>query len=213
MSRSPWLLVASLSTFAACGLSSTETVAETADALEAAQCDLGALETAAAACRATYDTCRTAEGANLEACRQALHECLPPPPDRRPRGERGDGGECMRDEDGGRRPPPPPGADGGRPEGHHGPGRHGGRGPHPDPAAVQACRDALHACLTANPEDPTCRETEHACVRAAFGAAFLAACDEATVRCANDTSEPCTRILARCAEGVGGGTCNAAVVE
>lgn len=212
MIRRPWLLVASLTTLSACGLSSTETVAQTADALEAAQCDLGALETAAAACRATYDACIAADGADLAACRQALHDCLPPPPDRRPRGEHGDGGDCQRGEDGGQRPPPPLDADGGRPEAHRG---HGGpgRGPHPEPAEVQACRDALDACLAADPADTTCRETEHACVRAAFEAAFQAKCDEATVRCANDTSDACTRILARCAEGVSGGTCNAAVAE
>lgn len=69
---------------------------------------------------------------------------------------------------------------------------------------MQSCRDALTACLAANPADATCEDTEHACVRAAFDAAFTAACDDATVRCANDTSEPCTRILARCAQGVGG---------
>jgi hypothetical protein len=216
MRRTPWLLITSLSTFAACGLSRTETVAQTADSLEAAQCDLGALEAAADACRTTYDTCRAVEGADVTACRQALHDCLPPPPERRQRGEHGDGGECLRDGDEGHRPPPPHDADGGRPEGGGRPGPRGeggGRGPHPDPAAVQACRDALDACLTANSEDTTCRETERACVRAAFDAAFQAACEDATVRCANDTSAPCTRILARCAEGVGGGTCNAAVVE
>jgi hypothetical protein len=69
---------------------------------------------------------------------------------------------------------------------------------------VQACRDALTACQTANAADTTCVDTEHACVKAAFDAAFEAACADATVRCANDTSEPCTRILERCAAGVSG---------
>lgn len=190
-------------TAVACGVDTTTSVATTADALETAQCDFGGFEAVAQACRATYDACVAAEGADVAVCRAALHECLPPPPD-----HAGRGGDC----DGGQRPPrgPRPELDGGMPpppprdlDGGHG-GRHGGRGPHPDPAAIQSCRDALASCQAADPTDVTCVETEHACVRAAFEAAFQAACDEATVRCASETSEACTRILARCADGVGG---------
>jgi hypothetical protein len=213
MFRRKLLLAALTFTAAACGSESLTTTAETTAALETAQCDLGAFEEAAAACRATYDACTAADGADLDACRSALHDCLPPPPDHR---DHGPG-----DLDGGCRPPPPPGADGGLPppprDGHDGPppGAEGGRPPRgapivqPDAAAIQACRDALDACLAADATDVTCRQTEHECVRAAFDAAFQAACDTAEADCANDTSTECTQLLDVCAQGVAGGTCNA----
>ncbi|MFO0601328.1 MAG: hypothetical protein U0228_38825 [Myxococcaceae bacterium] len=211
-----------------CGTDSTS-VATTAAALETAQCDLGNVSSRVTACTTDYSTCIAAEGADLAACRATLESCLAPPHRDNP-GD-GDGGMCggrgpggpggpggpPPDLDGGLPPPPhdgaggplgpPPDLDGGRPP--HG-GR-GGRGPHPDRAALQACRDGLDACLTANPADLTCIDTSRECVKAAFDAAFAAACADATTRCANDTSEPCTRILARCADGASGtnATCSA----
>ena len=205
----------------ACGVDTSTNVSSTAAALEVAQCDFGSFDAAAAACRTTFEACIAVDGADVAACRTALHECLPPPPDRAGHMD-GDGGSCRGhgDADGGMRGPPPGGGMGGprgpRPDGDGGVrGPHQGRGPHPDPAAIQACREALNACVAADATDTTCETTESSCVRAAFDAAFQAACDEATVRCANDTSEPCTRILARCAAGVGGtnGTCAVEVAD
>lgn len=224
MIRRKLLFAALTLTAAACGSdTSSATVAETTAALETAQCDLGAFEEAAAACRATYDACIAADGADLDACRSALHDCLPPPPDHRGHGPGDMDGGCSPPDEAGGLPPPPPDADGGLPppprDGHDGPppGADGGRPPRdgapivqPDAAAVQACRDALDACLAADATDVTCRQTEHACVRAAFDAAFQAACDTAEADCANDTSTECTQLLNVCAQGVGGGTCNAA---
>lgn len=173
--------------FAACGTDSATTVAETAAALESVQSDFCAFRAQADACRSTYDACIAVQGADPEACRTALHDCLPPPP---PRPEGAGGGRCEGmgggEGDGGVRPPPPFGApppprDGG--EGPRGGGHHGS-GPgapivQPLPAAVQACRDALTACQAAAATDVTCKDTERACVRDAFRAAFEAACADA----------------------------------
>ncbi len=219
MIRRKLLFAALTLTAAACGSeSSSTTTAETTAALETAQCDLGTFEEAAAACRATYDACIAVEGADVDACRSALHDCLPPPPDHRGHGDMDEGCRPPDDFDGGLPPPrdgrddpppPPRDADGGfsgGPRGDH------GHPPivQPDAAAIQACRDALDACLAADATDVTCRQTEHDCVRAAFEAAFQAACDTATTDCADDTSTECTQLLRVCSEGVAGGTCNAA---
>ena len=67
-----------------------------------------------------------------------------------------------------------------------------------------ACRDALTACLAADPTDVTCRETERTCVRDAFRAAFDAACADATETCANIPADACAALTARCAEGIDG---------
>jgi hypothetical protein len=193
--------------FAACGTDSLTSVDETADALESVQTDFCGFRAQADACRQTFEACGAVEGADLEACRTALHDCLPPPPPR-PEGA-GGGGRCEGMGDGGLRGPPPFGApppprDGGG----RGPGHHGGHGHgplvQPDPAAVQACRDALTACQAADPADTTCVETERACVREAFRAAFEAACADATSLCATLPAEACTRLTQRCAEGVDG---------
>lgn len=196
--------------FAACGTDTLTSVTETADALETVQSDFCAFRAQAEACRQTFDACLAVEGADLEACRSALHDCLPPPPPR-PEGA-GGGGRCegMGGHDGGMRPPPPfgpppPGAGGEGPRGSGHPGGHRPPPPvQPDPAAVQACRDGLLACQAANPTDPTCQQTERACVRDAFRAAFEAACAEATSLCATLPAEACTRLTQRCAEGVDG---------
>lgn len=194
--------------FAACGVDSLTSVAETEAALETAQADFCAFRAQADACRQTFDACLAAESADVEACRTALHDCLPPPP---PRPEREGGGRCDGMGDGGVRPPPPPRPDGGLPPPPHQGGRGGHRGPplvQPDPAVVQACRDALTACLAATPGDATCQETERSCVRDAFRAAFEAACADTTASCAALPSDACTRLTQRCNEGVDGPVCN-----
>lgn len=190
---------------AACGTDSATSAAETAAALETAQTDYCTVQAAAEQCRADYDACVLAAGADTEACRQALRACLPMPPDRR---GGGDGGHCMHGDGGARPPRPPPGDGGVPPEGHPG-GRHGGgRMPHPDPAALDACRTALADCLAASPGDATCLATEKTCIRDAFRAAFDAACADAAAGCtnlpANAPAEACTRLQQRCAEGVDG---------
>jgi hypothetical protein len=198
---------------AACGVDLTRSVDETTAALETVQTDYCTVRAAADQCRAGYDACVLAAGADTEACRQALHDCLPRPPDRR--GEGGPGGRCEGMGDGGAPPPPPLLPDGGRPP-PHGPGpgpgdRHGGGhrgGISPDPAAVDACRTALASCLAASPGDATCLDAERACIKAAFQAAFDAACADAAAGCANlpadAPSDACTRLQQRCAEGPGG---------
>lgn len=66
---------------------------------------------------------------------------------------------------------------------HHGPrdgGADGGKGrpgycakvPLPPPAAVQACKGPLDACLAGGTDPKTCFEAHHACVEAAFAAAL-----------------------------------------
>jgi hypothetical protein len=157
--------------------------------LTTAQCDLGTASSRTQGCTDDYSACLAADGADTAACIATLESCLEPRHRENPPGE----GMCS-------------GHDGGRPEGagHDGRGGHRGRGPHPDAAALQACRDALDACLVATPTDLTCIDTSRACVRAAFDAAFTAACADASANCTGDASEPCTRLLERCAAGVGG---------
>ncbi|MDP3156643.1 MAG: hypothetical protein Q8N23_28485 [Archangium sp.] len=200
------VMVLSFSTFAACDVELLTSVEDTTQALESAQTDFCTFRAEADACRQAFEACAAVAGADLEACRTALHACLPPPPERRDGGRGGcEGG------DGGVRRPPPDG-DERRPGGRH----HGGRGPHPEPAAVAVCRDALNACQAANPEDTTCVATERTCVRDAFRAAFDAACAAAATTCESLPSDACARLTARCAEGIDGrveadgGICTAA---
>jgi hypothetical protein len=195
-------------TFAACS-DTTDLVTTDSSQLLGAQCTYDDFRATADACFATYETCATASGADVEACLDALHACLPPPP--RPPGGPGPGhgdGGCDHDGD---RPPPPDGfgppPDGGRPPPPGGDGQHRPPPPLPPPEEVQACRDALDACLVATPsETETCRDTAHACVRDAFAAAFQARCEEAATRCAEPgaPADKCADITARCAQGVDG---------
>lgn len=200
------VMALSLTTFAGCDVEALTSVTDTTEALETAQTDFCAFRAQADACRQAFDACVAVEGADVEACRVTLHGCLPPPPERRERG----GGHCEGMGDGGVRPPRPEGGEGhpfGPPPGGPRPGGrggHGGPGPHPEPAAVQACRDALTACLAADPADTTCVETERTCVREAFRAAFDAACADATATCATLPAEACTRLTERCAQGIDG---------
>jgi hypothetical protein len=192
------LVMACTAFTAACGVESLVDVETTADSLEVAQTDYCTIRAEADQCRADFDACVLAAGADTEACRTALHACLPRPPRR-------EGGQCA---DGGAGRPPPDGArpplDGGRPPRHHG----GPRGPHPEPEAVDACRTALADCLAATPGDATCLETERTCIRDAFRAAFDAACADPAAGCvnlpANAPADACTRLQQRCAEGVDG---------
>lgn len=191
--------------FVACNAGSTTSVAETAAALETAQADFCNFRAQADACRATFETCLAAAGADEAACRTTLHDCLPPPPPR-PEGRGGGrgGGHCEGMDDGGLPPPGGPHPDGRGGRGGPHPGGPGGPPPQPEPAAVQACRDALTACLAASPGDVTCLETERSCGRDAFRAAFQAACADATAICATLPAQACPRLTQRCAEGVDG---------
>lgn len=214
-----------LAGLAACaGSDTTTTTSEAAAALDTAQCSFQSDHAAADACFQAFQACVTAAGADEAACRATLAACLPPPPPGRgPHGP-------PPDFDGGLRPPPPPppppGFDGGLPPpppgGPHGggcdgmgppPGGEGPRGPggpgggggplvQPDPVAVQACHDALDACLAASPGDASCFQTEHDCMHAAFDAAFQALC--ASITCDPATDVDCARLVQRCTEGVGG---------
>jgi hypothetical protein len=205
------VVAVSLGALAACDADTLVSVAETADSLESAQTDFCTFRAEADACRQAFDACVAVEGADLEACRTALHDCLPPPPERPE-------GMCRGGGDGGVRPPPPDGGvppPGGLPPpgGRPGPGGGGHHRPgpipvHPEPAAIQACRDALEACLAATPGDVTCQETERQCVRDAFRAAFDAACADVDALCASlpadAPADACARVTARCTEGIDG---------
>lgn len=194
---------------AACNTDSLTSVSETTAALETAQTEFCTFRAQADGCRAAFDGCVVLAGADVKACRATLRDCLPTPP---AHAEGGGGCEGMH-EGGGPPPTPPPLPDGGFPlpgrggsggRGGHGPGGHGGPGPRPEPAAVQACRDALIGCLAATPGDATCLETERTCVRDAFRAAFDAACADATTTCAALPADACAHLQARCAEGIDG---------
>ncbi len=219
----PLLLVCFMS---ACD-STTLVDATSADsALQSAQCTYQNLDTAAGACRTTFESCIAAEGADVDACREALRACLPPPPQQvagQGVGCSGGGGHGGRGgPDGGMAPPPPPrdgdgGPDGGMGprgggEGHGGPG-HGGGGhggpprgePRPPPEEVAACRTALDACLAAEGADrEACLQTERDCVHAAFAAIFEARCTEERAACAAGELDAtvCARIEERCTQGL-----------
>lgn len=206
---------------AGCAGSDTTTTSEAAAALDSAQCTYQSGRAAADACFQAFQACMAVEGADEAACRDTLNACLPPPPPGRgphgpPPGDLDGGRPPPPDFDGGEPPPPPDGmhggggcdglADGGMPPGgghRGGPGGPGG-GPRvePDAAAVQACHDALDACLAASPGDASCFQTEHDCMHAAFDAAFQALCDSITCDPATDTD--CARLVQRCTEGVAG---------
>ncbi|MBK7857120.1 MAG: hypothetical protein IPJ65_00595 [Archangiaceae bacterium] len=178
---------------AACDGSSglLDLTATTEAALTTAQCNYGD----ANGCFDTFNTCVAAEGADLAACNTALHACLPPPP------SRGDGGMPGGCNGGGGRPghggPGGPGGHDGGPPGPH--DHHGGA-----PGLTRACHDALEACLAAAPADPrTCFDTEHQCVKDELAADFAARCDDALAECASVTSDACTAVTQRCADGVG----------
>ena len=163
--------------------------ATAASELQSTQCSFGG----ANACFDTFNSCIAAEGADVQACNDALHSCLPPPP-ARPDG--GMAGGCPGMGGGGG----PRGPFGG---GHGGPGRPGGAPPPIPSAAASACHDALDACLAASPADPrTCFDTEHSCVGDALRAEFQARCDLATAQCAGSTDAACAEITQRCADGV-----------
>jgi len=169
-------------------------------ALQSAQCTFQSVDTAEAECAATFQTCAAAEGADLEACREALRACRPPPPP--PVEGRGVGchGGPRGGPDGGFGPPPPIGGPG-RPGGH---GGHRGE-PRPPPAELIACRDALDACLAAESADrDACLATGRACVRDAFAAIFAARCAEERAACAAGEldAELCARIETRCTQGI-----------
>lgn len=97
-------------------------------------------------------------------------------------------------------PPREPRGDGGAPpdcDGGPGGPKPGfcGHVPLPDSAAIKACHDALKACVDAGTDRKTCGDTEHACVKAAFDAAFQA-------RCSALPADAPAEAKARCAEGV-----------
>lgn len=192
----------------ACGTSSTTSTTQTSAALETAQCTFQANRAAADACFATFKTCVSAENADAAACATALQSCLPLPP-APPDGGIGEGPGPGRGHEGHGGPGGPGGAggcqgmDGG--EGHGGRGGHGGPGPRPEPdaAAITACHDALTSCLAATPGDSTCFDTEHACEKAAFDAAFAQVCASAST-CDAATDPACANLQRHCAEGVDG---------
>lgn len=97
-------------------------------------------------------------------------------------------------------PPREPRGDGGAPpdcDGGPGGPKPGfcGHVPLPDSAAIKACHDTLKACVDAGTDRKTCGDAEHACVKAAFDAAFQA-------RCAALPADAPAEAKARCAEGV-----------
>lgn len=97
-------------------------------------------------------------------------------------------------------PPREPRGDGGAPpdcDGGPGGPKPGfcGHVPLPDSAAIKACHDTLKACVDAGTDRKTCGDAEHACVKAAFDAAFKA-------RCAALPADAPAEAKARCAEGV-----------
>lgn len=219
----PWAVFSAAFSFGACG-TSTDTVASQASALAGAQCAFHEFNAQADACFVTFQACRDVAGADLEACRAALKACLPAPPQGKGPGK----GGC--DADGGMGHGPlgeggPHGPDGDHqgppPDGGFGPGGPGGHRPHgggkggpggapriqPDAAALTACHDALDACLAVTGADAkACFEAEHACNKAAFDAAFTAACASASAGCTGTQvpADACAKIAERCAQGIKG---------
>lgn len=213
----PLLAVAAV--FGACGQGSDVLTTTTSSAaLATAQCTAGRFTAQVTACFTTFDACRSAEGADLSACRAALEACLPKPPHGPP--GKGGGGSRGCDADGGVRdghrgpgghggPRPGEGAGGLAPrdgDGGFGPPPRGGRGPTPDSAAITACHDALKACLDTTTDSAGCFATERTCARTAFDAAFAAACADAQAGCAASGADAteCLEISQRCTEGAHG---------
>ncbi|MFO0667321.1 MAG: hypothetical protein U0174_25445 [Polyangiaceae bacterium] len=222
-------------TVAACSSTSTDTATSATTsqsaALENTQCAQKTRGEDVAACRATYDSCRAADGADIQTCRDALLECLPKPGEDRGHGHGGPGGGGGRDCDGGPPPPPPgdagpppqgegpkgqggpggqgAGVSGDGPQGGGGPGGGGGgrggppRGPRPDRAAMEACHTTFTSCINASEDVTPCFDAERTCVKAAFDAAFQARCAEDKTKCDNGDipAEECTKITTRCAQG------------
>ena len=223
----------SLAAVAACG-ATADTSASTAStqeqALTEAQSSYSDAKLAGEACFATFEACKTAADADLAACKDALHACLPKEPGPGPHcggphGKGGPGGEHQgggpKDCDGGRPGPPPPATsgdapppapaggppppDGPRPHGDAdgGPPR-GGEGhpdfckkvPLPPSPELKACHDTLDTCISGGADRKVCMDADRACVKAAFDAAFQAAC------AATDKDERLTKL---CAGGVAPG--------
>ena len=113
--RSSWLVI--VSALAACGgtttgTTSTESSSTNAQALAAAQESYATFRAQAEQCRATFESCVTAQNDDRKACADALHACLPahppPPPACADGGAPPPPRDCDGDGDGGRMPPPPP---------------------------------------------------------------------------------------------------------
>lgn len=236
-SRTPLVLMiaglVSLVAVTACG-GSVDTSADTAStqeqALTEAQSSYSDAKAAAEACFATFDTCKSATGADVATCETALHACLPKeagpgphcggPP--HPGGPGGPGGA---DHDGdGPKPPeggPPPPPDGAGPgAGAPPPPPANGDAPPPRPEGGKPGgprgegKDHPGFCkkvpLPPPPELAACHDALHACVagggdrKACFDAdraCVKAAFDAAfTALCATNTGDE--RLTKLCAGGV-----------
>ena len=232
VARSPWSTIAgfvSIATLAACSAGADTTAATdttTEQALTEAQSSYADAHVAAEACFATFDSCRSAAGADLVACKTALAACLPEQagpgphcgPPRKGPGPGGagcEGGPPKDGEPGGDPGPPPPPKDGemnGPPPGGGPGGDSGGKEPPgfckkvplPPPPELRACKDTLDTCVVAGADNKACFDAHHACVKAAFDAAFQKLCANKDAICA-DTSAPadaCARVTKQCAAGV-----------
>lgn len=200
----------------ACGTDTLVDAAAETSALVTAQCDAQGNRAAVESCFAAFETCKSAEGADLAACKTTLDSCLPERLPRRgpPPGHDADGG-CRGGEGHGHRGPPPGveglrgpppgGLDGGPGRGGRGrgEGRGGGRGPvRPDDAAVQACQASVQSCVDAGTDAQTCRESARGCFHDALAAAFEGRCQELSAACAATPGADCSQITQRCAEGL-----------
>ena len=210
-------------------------VASDEAALDAAQTSLSSAKEQASACFDTFRTCSTADGADIEVCREALTACLPTDavvPSLCGAG-RGGHGHARDDDSAGMGSLPDVDDDtsaGGRPamlahphRGERHPAgvdealagdtgdveeghRHGCEKP-PIDAAVKGCAENASATL----DDPTAIDaasTAHAdCMNNAFANYFEHICTEATARC-GDAAAPadtCARIAEMCS-AIGGGS-------
>ena len=68
---------------------------------------------------------------------------------------------------------------------------------------MEACHATFMSCIQGATDVTACFDAEHACVKAAFDAAFEARCAEGKTKCDNGEipAEECTKITARCAQG------------
>jgi hypothetical protein len=182
---------------AGCNGTSLTDSTTTSSSLTAAQCSFQDFNSAVGACFDQFKTCLASNEETPANCRTALQLCLPPPPQQPQPGEGVCGGDGQPGPGGPLPPlPPPPLADGGLPPppppgGPGGDGRGGPPPPLPDgglpplpappplpePSAVQACHDALQACIAAGTAQDTCFQQAHDCLRQAFQTAFQNACD------------------------------------
>ncbi len=128
MSRSLILAMVSFATLTACGVDSSTDTSSTQEALVEAEASAADAKATADACFSAFDTCRDADGADVEQCKADLKECLPaeahpgprcgPPRGKGkgsphgPNGDQCDGGArpAQGGEQGGQQgqPPPPP---------------------------------------------------------------------------------------------------------